>query len=404
MRNPFIAAIAILFSISAPAQTSIFKVQNSPSPNVQGNILNAVSAISPSDAWAVGFKNDNFINDSRTLTAHFDGVSWKVVPSPNPASPPSCDGANTGNYLNAVAAVSANDVWAVGGAFNCTEVEIRPLVLHWDGKEWKPVRTPTLLLTGNAVLNGVTALASNNVYAVGYKPAANGAVLTLIEHWDGVSWSAISSPNRNPFGNTLSAISANAPNDIWAVGTSTAPSVEVRTLAEHFDGTKWSIAPSPNVVHGFLAQNDLQSLHATSASDVTAVGFILDPDTLQHLTLIEHWNGKKWRVVPSPNPSQFNALNTVTAFTHNNLYAFGMLLDGNQQFVALTMHFDGKSWTVVPSPSKGIAQQLNGSFAIPGTSHIWSVGEWSTVGIDPEDGFFQLPKTFVMVSDKATAP
>ena len=77
---------------------------------------------------------------------------------------------------------------------------------------------------------------------------------------------------------------------------------------------------------------------------------------------------------------------------------------GNQQFVALTMHFDGKSWSAVPSPSKGIAQQLNGSFAIPGTSHIWSVGEWSTVGIDPENGFFQLPKTFVMVSDKATAP
>jgi hypothetical protein len=46
---------------------------------------------------------------------------------------------------------------------------------------------------------------------------------------------------------------------------------------------------------------------------------------------------------------------------------------------------------------------LNGSFAIPGTSNIWSVGEWSSIGIDPEDDFFQLPRTFVMFSDKAGA-
>ena len=76
-----------LVAISAAAQP-VFTIQNSPSPNVRGNTFNAVAAISPTDAWAVGFQNDNQLNGSRTLTEHWDGQKWTAVPSPNPGSPP----------------------------------------------------------------------------------------------------------------------------------------------------------------------------------------------------------------------------------------------------------------------------------------------------------------------------
>ncbi len=79
----WILLISSLTTVAA-AQTSAFSIQNSPSPAPAGNILNAVAAISASDAWAVGFDNSSNLNEAKTLTLHFDGTSWKTIPSPNP--------------------------------------------------------------------------------------------------------------------------------------------------------------------------------------------------------------------------------------------------------------------------------------------------------------------------------
>ena len=278
--------LAVVNAVPSHGQTSIFTVQSTPNPNVQGNTLNAVTALSANDAWAVGYMNDNNLNDSRTLTMHWDGQSWTVIPSPNPGSVPSCTNSNTGNFINAVSGVASNDVWAVGFSFTCFG-PLKPMALHWDGIQWNVVATPKLISVDNAALNGVLAFASNNVYAVGYHPASNGAVKTLIEHWDGAAWKVVQSPNANNTGNFLWALSATSPTDIWAVGDRVAPSVPVKTLVLHFDGTNWSVVPSPNPVNtGDLSANVLTSVQATSPTDVTAVGWIRDSGTQRVLTLI----------------------------------------------------------------------------------------------------------------------
>ena len=69
-------------------------------------MLNAVTALSPSDVWAVGFDNSSNLNESRTLTLHFDGTSWKTIPSPNPGK---CNQGNFGNELTSIAAVSSSE-------------------------------------------------------------------------------------------------------------------------------------------------------------------------------------------------------------------------------------------------------------------------------------------------------
>lgn len=388
----------------ASAQTSIFSVQTSPSPNVQGNTLNAVTALSANDAWAVGYQNDNNLNESRTLTMHWDGHSWTVVPSPNPGSIPSCTNFNTGNFINAVSGSATNDVWAVGFSFTCSG-PLKPMALHWDGTKWNVVPTPKLIAVDNAALNGVLAFASNNVYAVGYHPASNGAVKTLIEHWDGTAWKVVPSPNTTSTGNFLWALSATSPTDIWAVGDKVAAGVPVRTLVEHFDGTKWTVVPSPNPIgSGDLSANVLTSVQAVSATDVNAVGWIRDSGTQRVLTLIEHWDGTKWKVIPSPNqgqaPGDLNVLNGVTEISATDLYAAGHFENASTggQHETMVQHFDGVSWKIVPSPAPDLAQQLHGIFALPGTTNVWVVGASSTFGIDPEDGFLQVPQTLVLFS------
>jgi len=399
-----VVLLAVGLSSLSFGQTSIFKVQSSPSPNAQGNTLNAITAISATDAWAAGYMNDNNLNGSRTLTMHWDGLTWTVVPSPNPGSIPSCMNSNTGNFINAVSGAASNDVWAVGFAFTCSG-PLKPMALHWDGTQWNVVQTPNLIAVDNAALNGVLALASNNIYAVGYHPASNGAIRTLIEHWDGTSWKVVASPNTSSTGNLLWAISATSPTDIWAVGDRVAQNVPVKTLAVHFDGIKWAVVPSPNPINtGDLSANVLSSVQAVSPTDVTAVGFIRDSATQRTLTLIERWDGTKWKVVPSPNQGQsagdLNILNGVTEVSGTDLYAAGYFENAatGGQHRTMVQHFDGNSWTIISSPAPALAQQLHGTFALPGSTNVWVVGGSSTFGIDPEDGFLQVPKTLVLFS------
>ena len=63
----------------------------------------------------------------------------------------------------------------------------------------------------------------------------------LIEHWDGTSWSVVSSPNLTQ-GGFLSAVTAISTNNVWAVGEDDNLSVD---LVEHWDGTSWSVVSSP---------------------------------------------------------------------------------------------------------------------------------------------------------------
>jgi len=399
-RAAWFFVVATAFATTALAQN--FSVQDTPNPNVRGNTLNAVAATSTSDAWAVGFQNDNNLNDSRTLIQHWNGTAWKTVVSPNPGSVGSigCINGNTGNVLTAVASISSNDVWAVGYFFPCNSL-LKPMALHWNGVNWSVVPTPKLNTNDNAVFNSVVALAANDVYAVGYKPASNGAVLTLIEHWDGVAWSVVSSPNANSTGNVLTGITANSPTDIWAVGTLTAPGIEVRTLALHFNGSTWSIVPTPNPVHGGnLTQNVLTSVVAAGPNDVTAVGFTLA--NLTELTMVQHWDGSSWKVVSSPNMSNtagsFNTLRGVTAVNRGDLYAVGFFANSTTrgQQVRLLLHFNGTAWSIVSSPGKATAQQLNGVFARLGDGDVWAAGAASVPGTDPESGFLQVPITFML--------
>src|SRR3954470_843936 len=80
-----------------------------PSPNTTStlNYLTGLAVVSPSDIWAVGYTAPNLFGGSRsTLTEHWDGTSWSIVPSPNP-------GINNVS-LSAAVALASNNVWAVG--------------------------------------------------------------------------------------------------------------------------------------------------------------------------------------------------------------------------------------------------------------------------------------------------
>ena len=310
--------------------------------------------------------------------------------------------------VNAVAELNRANVWAVGFSFDCRSL-LKPMILHFDGTSWRSVASPVLGTNDNSALNGIAAIAPNNIYAVGYQPAENGAVLPLVEHFDGHSWSVVTIPDADSPGIVLTSVSADSANDVWAVGTSTdQPSLSIQTLVEHFDGTQWAVVPSPNPLpKSFFNQNVLSSVKAISSSDVTAAGFILDFALQRQLTLIEHWDGTQWSVVDSPNASTdsgaLNILTGVSGFSSTDLYAVGFLENSSTsgQPKTLVEHFNGTSWSIISTSTRGLAQHLNGVFALPNTRRVWSVGASSNAGVDPESGLLQLPLTLVEFSPVA---
>src|SRR5713101_8970790 len=121
------------------------------------------------------------------------GANWRVVASPNAGT--------QANSLSGVDAVADNDVWAVGWAWNNRLFAYRTLIEHWNGATWSLVRSPNTT-TGYNLLNGVAVVAANDVWTVGQ--AANGNTYnTLVEHWNGTNWSIVPSPNVPGFSNVM---------------------------------------------------------------------------------------------------------------------------------------------------------------------------------------------------------
>jgi hypothetical protein len=234
----------------------------SPTATVEGTHFNAVAAISPSNVWAVG-------GNGNVLVEHWNGTSWSVVSSPVFGS----------GGATAISADSANDIWIVNGN----------KFLHFNGTSWSSVASAIGITTGST---SVTALSPTNVWATG--TVAGGKTggrepktipKAAIEHWDGTSWSIVTSPNPNLGGpSTLQGIAAISANDVWAVGTSGGAGVvpSEKTLTEHWDGTSWSIIPSPSPAQD---QNELDAVTALSDGTVAAVGHQEGTNTDQPLIL-----------------------------------------------------------------------------------------------------------------------
>ena len=282
---------------------------------------------------------------------------WNVVPGP-----PILNGVSR---LNAVSAVSASDVWAVGDSANFTQT----LIEHWNGSQWSVV--PSLNPAFYNALYGITALSTQNAWAVGFSGSASGVQQTLIEHWNGSQWSVIPSPNpKNSQNNALLSVSVISATDIWAVGYygSNLGSPQY-TLTEHWNGTSWSIVPSPTIDKKGGASTGLYGVTAISSSDVWAVGY----DNVGNLhAVIEHWDGSRWSISSHPNLS--TQLRAVTAVTASDVWAVGSAVGAQ----TLTDHWNGSSWSFVPSPSPQGVDYLVG-VAASGASNIWSVG-WDDLG------------------------
>jgi hypothetical protein len=178
---------------------------------VQMDSVNAIAAVSNDDVWVVGRSSEFMEDNGKLLFLHWDGTEARIVPHGIPDA--------YMNRISELAVVSADDIWGVGDY---------PQMIHWDGIEWKIVNTG---ISGN--LNSISAAAKDDIWAVGTNYNTDGNKPLFI-HWDGSAWAKSPEPSYLPSHSSLYDVVAIAPDEAWAVGE-----VESKDLILRWSGDKW---------------------------------------------------------------------------------------------------------------------------------------------------------------------
>jgi hypothetical protein len=266
---------------------SAWRLAETPNVGANGDWLNGVAAVSPSEAWAVGYTaGDPATYTSTTLVEHWTGSAWSVVPSPDPSQDP-LYGAN---QLNDVRAFAPNDVWAAG--WQWVPSGSAPLIERWDGRRWRVSKTPS---TGFKELHALDGTSSRDIWAVGFGRTFSDGTQSLIMHWNGSTWTVVPTPKLS-VDNYLNDVTVLSPTDAWAAGYTIPPNLDIQPYYLHWNGSVWAVVSSPYLSS---THNYLTSIAAASTNLVYSAGYRTVNG--QVVTFVERWDGTQWRIDPSPN-------------------------------------------------------------------------------------------------------
>jgi hypothetical protein len=361
--------MSIMFVMAKTAQAAStwsenWQIVNSPNMGSDNNQVTALSAVSSNDVWATGSFTIPGTQTSNGLILHWNGSQWSIVPNPNPGT--------KSYFIKAVSAISTNDVWNVGFTADKNGDNHMTLTEHWNGSQWSIIPSPNAGTQDNFLL-GVVAISTSNVWAVGLGISRSGGS-TQILHWNGTRWSIVPSPNPGSTFYYLGEARAVSANDIWSVGQAVNNNGVFQTLIEHWNGTQWNIVKSPNVGSN---NNFLNSVTTVSANDVWAVGTSSNKSNNDR-TLILHWDGSQWSVVPSPNiGSQTNDLLEVAAASANDIWTVGRYINNSNVSQTLIQHWDGSKWSIISSPNVNLGDNLLQGLTVISTNDVWAVGDYT---------------------------
>jgi hypothetical protein len=337
----------------------MWSVTPSPTPtDASGHVyLGGISCTSSTSCMAVGY----YYNGSpyKTLTESWNGTDWSIVPSPNPSG--------GYNYLNSVSCLSSTDCVAVGAYFDSAANRgLQTLIEIWNGTEWSVTPSPDDSSSDNE-LQGVSCTRSTDCVAVGWGTSSSDPSPTLIESWNGTIWSIVPSPNPGSGANLLLGVSCSRSISCQAVGfsESSKPDKKMRTLVESWNGTTWSSISSPSP--GYQS-NSLGSVSCSSSVNCKALG--TDSSGGPTGALIESWNGTVWSVESAaPKGSSGISLAGVSCISSTDCVAVGDYDTNGQGTTGETLveSWDGVAWYVTGSPDKGGANFLSNVSCISST-------------------------------------
>lgn len=334
---------------SQAANSSLARWCGGPGAPVNGNaipILTSIAAVSPDDVWAVG--NAALPNYTTSLIEHWNGKSWSVVHDAF-SSDTSSNVTDTYVELSAVDALSADDVWAIGNTqtYTSNRTISQALVERWNGQTWQVMPEPAQPTRGTLMLQALSMTSDNDIWVIGgiYIQQQNASTTYLqhyLAHWDGSHWSTSQLPPELQNG-TLLSVKAVAPGDVWVSGT-TGP----------IPAPQGAVSGEPRLAH---------------------------------------WDGHTWSITPLPSAisTYQGALPSLAATSAQDVLAVGYTTNthglsgtssvvdapfvvNKQNTAPVIVRWNGSRWSQMPLPTADGSLYLEG-LATDGANNIWTIGQ-----------------------------
>ena len=172
------------------------------------------------------------------------------------------------------------------------------LVETWDGHTWSVVPSANTSSSDDDFLNSVSCSTPTSCMAVGFINSSPNQ--TMAEQWNGTTWSIVTTLNASTTSsNVLNAVTCTNPSFCMAVGyddTGSSPP----SLTEMWNGTNWSIVSGPSTSIPNSDENFLYGVSCTDPSNCIAAGHWSNTGDVKDSTLIESWDGSAWSIRRAP--------------------------------------------------------------------------------------------------------
>jgi hypothetical protein len=369
-----------------------------PSGAPEGAKLAGVSCWAANACIAVGaYYNASTEVHYVTLVERWNGTSWEVQQSPNPA-------VARGSFLESVSCPSASECTAAG-YYEDSQTNHHPVAERWNGEKWT-VETPPSEGRSSGLTSVSCASASECVAVGSYVSGSPAKASSLVELWNGAEWKVQTSAKlpETDEGPAFSSVSCPAAKSCIAVGGVIEGLEGTRSLAESWNGTSWNNISPPRPPHSL--EDRLGGVSCSSTSACTAVGHFKNTEALPgepkntelhgEEALVERWNGTGWQVQEAASPIlNSNALaqshwelSTVSCSSATSCLAIGSYgEDETGSSILLGELWEGTSWEVEsPIDRVGIPLDQLGSISCTGPEVCTAVGQsWKALPSGPTE-------------------
>jgi hypothetical protein len=248
---------------------------------------------------------------------------------------------------------------------------------------WAIQSTPNPPHGDDTNLVGVSCPSAKTCIAAGFSESKSGVELPLAEYWNGKRWVIKSTPNPSDIqGGEFAGVSCSSDTACTAAGDSQRRSGADVALAERWNGKKWAIQSTPNP--SGAKDTDPLAVSCSSSTACATVGEYQKSSGVV-VTLALQWSRKKWAIKSTPNPSgaDGSVLQGASCSSGNACTAVGYYQNSSGVDVTLALHWNGSKWAIQSTPNRSHADgsELFGVSRVSGTA-ITAIGYYDNVSGD----------------------
>lgn len=287
--------------------------------------MSGVSGTSATDVWVVGQSaTAPGRPTSKPFAIHYDGTSWTEVEVPDPSG-------GVGAGMNAVAAISPNDVWAVGTAY---PGNAKGAAYHWDGRAWSSFRIPRLpgcKDTNYTELMAITATPDGDVYAGGDCPTASGYAGFIVRMESLRQWEVVA---RIAGRSAIADMTSDAAGTVWATGTQSTATTD-RAFLLYGSGTTWTRQLRPAPPAGTYEQASGVAVTPTGITIVGETNFNVNQRRPFAATRL---SANRWQAVSIQAPDSVSWMAAVDGSADGPVLAMGQYLGARADIVGFASY------------------------------------------------------------------